>query len=76
MWDLIVSVPDHCLSFYFIMGKVRIDIYCYLCRYFDSTFLESCFFSCFFFLLLLFETLLSQKNESVLSCKFHQVKAN
>ena len=22
MWDLIVSVPDHCLSFYFIMGKL------------------------------------------------------
>ena len=22
MWDLIVSVPDHCLSFYFIMGKM------------------------------------------------------
>ena len=20
MWDLIVSVPDHCLSFYFILG--------------------------------------------------------
>ena len=27
MWDLIVSVPDHCLSFYFIMGKVEIGIY-------------------------------------------------
>ena len=21
MWDLIVSVPDHCLSFYFSLGK-------------------------------------------------------
>ena len=21
MWDLIISVPDHCLYFYFIMGK-------------------------------------------------------
>ena len=21
MWDLIVSVPDHCLSFYFSKGK-------------------------------------------------------
>ena len=20
MWDLIVSVPDHCLSFYFVCG--------------------------------------------------------
>ena len=25
MWDLIVSVPDHCLSFYFVK-----DLYCYL----------------------------------------------
>ena len=23
MWDLIVSVPDHCLSFYFTMMKPR-----------------------------------------------------
>ena len=22
MWDLIVSVPDHCLSFYFIIKKM------------------------------------------------------
>ena len=22
MWDLIVSVPDHCLSFYFVPGLV------------------------------------------------------
>ena len=21
MWDLIVSVPDHCLSFYFVQNK-------------------------------------------------------
>ena len=21
MWDLIVSVPDHCLSFYFVLTK-------------------------------------------------------
>ena len=21
MWDLIVSVPDHCLSFYFVVSK-------------------------------------------------------
>ena len=28
MWDLIVSVPDHCLSFYFIMlmFQNKIDI--------------------------------------------------
>ena len=24
MWDLIVSVPDHCLSFYFIRRVVQI----------------------------------------------------
>ena len=23
MWDLIVSVPDHCLSFYFTLGKSK-----------------------------------------------------
>ena len=23
MWDLIVSVPDHCLSFYFVESKFR-----------------------------------------------------
>ena len=32
MWDLIVSVPDHCLSFYFasmLMRKTKIKImYC------------------------------------------------
>ena len=25
MWDLIVSVPDHCLSFYFIIWKQHVD---------------------------------------------------
>ena len=24
MWDLIVSVPDHCLSFYFIVKMIKI----------------------------------------------------
>ena len=23
MWDLIVSVPDHCLSFYFEIKRIR-----------------------------------------------------
>ena len=23
MWDLIVSVPDHCLSFYFVLASSR-----------------------------------------------------
>ena len=26
MWDLIVSVPDHCLSFYFSLKKTHADI--------------------------------------------------
>ena len=26
MWDLIVSVPDHCLSFYFTNGHGRVII--------------------------------------------------
>ena len=36
IWDLIVSVPDHCLSFYFLsfnifmMGKVKVVLYFYL----------------------------------------------
>ena len=25
MWDLIVSVPDHCLSFYFILQHMFLD---------------------------------------------------
>ena len=31
MWDLIVSVPDHCLSFYFVwslMGMVSVTLNC------------------------------------------------
>ena len=24
MWDLIVSVPDHCLSFYFVVENISI----------------------------------------------------
>ena len=33
MWDLIVSVPDHCLSFYFAIGSsllFRLDL-CVFC---------------------------------------------
>ena len=26
MWDLIVSVPDHCLSFYFVIYQGRLSI--------------------------------------------------
>ena len=30
MWDLIVSVPDHCLSFYFVLTEsVRADGRCH-----------------------------------------------
>ena len=28
IWDLFVSVPDHCLSFYFLY-KYRLYIYCF-----------------------------------------------
>ena len=24
MWDLIVSVPDHCLSFYFVLSASKV----------------------------------------------------
>ena len=27
MWDLIVSVPDHCLSFYFYLFGPHFDLY-------------------------------------------------
>ena len=27
MWDLIVSVPDHCLSFYFEVFKLGIEVF-------------------------------------------------
>ena len=27
MWDLIVPVPDHCLSFYFTFHKITLIIY-------------------------------------------------
>ena len=28
MWDLIVSVPDHCLSFYF--GLITVNVFLFL----------------------------------------------
>ena len=38
MWDLIVSVPDHCLSFYFVSsfngGSFVKDLYCYFFLFF------------------------------------------
>ena len=27
MWDLIVSVPDHCLSFYFALCKTFVNLF-------------------------------------------------
>ena len=27
MWDLIVSVPDHCLSLYFLCVNLDIEVY-------------------------------------------------
>ena len=32
MWDLIVSVPDHCLSFYFALGARRLSCNVYMSR--------------------------------------------
>ena len=29
MWDLIVSVPDHCLSFYFTASALGKNIFCH-----------------------------------------------
>ena len=26
MWDLIVSVPDHCLSFYFVLNEITVHL--------------------------------------------------
>ena len=39
MWDLIVSVPDHCLSFYFLLNEIlkiwfRLYIYIYIYIFF------------------------------------------
>ena len=34
MWDLIVSVPDHCLSFHFSHNSVRKCFGFVLCRHF------------------------------------------
>ena len=36
MWDLIVSVPDHCLSFYFLLDKnnllpIYLVCHCVIC---------------------------------------------
>ena len=28
MWDLIVSVPDHCLSFYIVMAGASCNLFC------------------------------------------------
>ena len=42
MWDLIVLVPDHCLSFYFLHEN-DLQLNDKNCQFF-------CFFFCFFFL--------------------------
>ena len=41
MWDLIVSVPDHCLSFYFIIENIN-----YGGKYLESFLLD--IFNCIF----------------------------
>ena len=53
MWDLIVSVPDHCLSFYFLhendlqLNYKNCQFVCCCCFFFF-------FFFCFFLLFLCF----------------------
>ena len=37
IWDLIVSVPDHCLSFYFIQQHAVIRIQCYITARWSGT---------------------------------------
>ena len=40
MWNSIVSVPDHCLFIYFIMGKRKLALLLFHCRYFDESVLN------------------------------------
>ena len=65
MWDLIVSVPDHCLSFYFCFGLFYLSLFVRFLFIFDLLFnlfrialwpsvgkeLSPCFFylCCFYF---------------------------
>ena len=35
MWDLIVSVPDHCLSFYFIYIYIYIYVFFFFFFFFE-----------------------------------------
>ena len=41
MWDLIVPVPDHCVSFYFVLVPNRRNFFSILWFYFSS-FLSFC----------------------------------
>ena len=41
MWDLIVSVPDHCLSFYFVIVTVFV-VSCLLGRVLAQCYDELC----------------------------------
>ena len=43
MWDLIVSIPDHCLSFYFTLYKTGIAQFCQ----FLNLFLDVSFYGLF-----------------------------
>ena len=42
MWNSIVSVPDHCLCFYLIMGKVKVGLYFYLTADILTKVLQKC----------------------------------
>ena len=55
MWDLIVSVPDHCLYYYFTA--------CVCCRIVFLSFFFSFFFCLFYSFLSSLLALFTQKNE-------------
>ena len=38
MWDLIVSVPDHCLSFYFEYVTVKVVAHPRIIFYFETSY--------------------------------------
>ena len=45
MWDLIISVPDHCLSFYFENDKKATLLYLSFCNTFDFILAKELFYN-------------------------------
>ena len=44
IWDLIVSVPDHCLSFYFSDNRAKKTCMCILTLYTSLKLVKECFY--------------------------------